>query len=511
MILRARSVLRECAQLFQRELRQRGLKGLLARLPRYLRRALPVLAGMSGRAASAMLASPESVAPLRLHPELLDVDGQEGPCIAATISVLIPTLNAGTEFAHLMRKLRGQRGVRRIEIVVVDSGSTDGTVALARAAGAQVIEIVPADFSHSSARNLAAEAATGDHLLFMVQDAYPLGDLWAHGMLRYLLDHQASGLVALSCTEYCRDDSDMFYECGMATHYSYLGCKDDDRVGMLAGTDQESLRAMGQLSDVACLMRRDRFLQYRYRGHYAEDMDLGVRLIRDGHRIAMLASVKVIHSHRRASHYYLQRSFVDITFLSKLFVDFRVPACASARGMVLGARHVARQMAAWSDMLLENGASGAVHAAADRWLLALRQTPIDASAATQARRLNDERVDAFLVSLADDTERLPRHCDLATESRLNDQAAREFVDAFTARFDHFNRYAARGHPGEDALLIRQWIAAAAQTFAATLGFMLAALYLERQARADTDHKPDPDLTPERQWLERLAAQLTAGV
>ena len=31
----------------------------------------------------------------------------------------------------------------------------------------------------------------------MVQDAYPIGDWWLHGLLRYLLDHQDQGLVAI--------------------------------------------------------------------------------------------------------------------------------------------------------------------------------------------------------------------------------------------------------------------------------------------------------------------------
>ena len=59
------------------------------------------------------------------------------------------------------------------EILIVDSGSSDRTVELARAAGARVVAIPPEDFNHGRTRNLAAELATGDVLCFLTQDATP--------------------------------------------------------------------------------------------------------------------------------------------------------------------------------------------------------------------------------------------------------------------------------------------------------------------------------------------------
>ncbi len=60
------------------------------------------------------------------------------------------------------------------EVLVVDSGSRDGSQDLARGAGATVIEIEPAEFGHGRTRNLAAERATGDVVAFLTQDATPV-------------------------------------------------------------------------------------------------------------------------------------------------------------------------------------------------------------------------------------------------------------------------------------------------------------------------------------------------
>ncbi len=499
---RPRYVAAAFARQLHQQWRRRGALGVLARLPHYLRLAPQRAAALYGRSAMGLndVVLPQTavgVAP-RLHPELLPADPAPA-AIEALVSVVIPTLNAGPEFAFLMRKLKTQTWVRGIEIVIVDSGSTDSTVALARAAGAVVVEIPPAEFSHSGARNLGAEAASGDHLLFMVQDAYPIGERWVYGLLRYLLDHRDQGMVAVSCTEYCRDDSDIVYECAIATHYSFLGCKTSDRIGEFRGADQESLRAMGQLSDISCLIGRERFLQYRYRGNFAEDLDLGVRLIRDGHRIAMLASVKVIHSHNRTSHYYLKRTFVDIVFLVNVFDDFRLPPCESARGLIAGALHIARQVTLWVEQTAKS-CGVPMHVATDSWVKQLRHMPIDPALSVPKLDLGDGRVNVFVEQLVEAARALPA---LAGDESAAARSARYVVDDFSMRFDHFSRYAGAVYPGVDERLRREWIGAAGKTFAASLGFVLAGVFLDRRDRPEDD--------AERVWLADLAARLTAGV
>lgn len=496
---RPRLVVRQLAVLLRQAVERHGWIGILGRLPHYLRRGPRRLAALDQRAGAAAAPQAQPMPP-RLHPELWATH-PEPPPIDATVSVIIPTLNAGPEFALLLRKLATQTWVSGIEIVIVDSGSSDATVEWAHAAGAVVVQIAPSEFSHSAARNLGADRASGQYLLFMVQDAYPIGDRWVYGLLRYLLDHAAQGMVAVSCTEYCRDDSDIMYECAIATHYRFLGCKTDDRIGQYRADDQESLREMGQLSDVSCLIGRQRFLQYRYRGDFAEDLDLGVRLIRDGHCIAMLASVKVIHSHNRTSHYYLKRTFVDITFLVNVFPDFRLPPCESAGGLVGGAVHVARQLSDWVDGVAAQRDGEAMHLAAQRWLTRLRQMPVDLAAEPGRLQLGDGRVEAFVRQLWEQARRLAGAA--APDAAASMRAARYFVDDFSMRFDHFNRYAADIYPGADDHLRREWIGAAGKTYAASLGFTLAGLFLARRTAA-------PD-SAERLWLDAVAQQLTAGV
>ena len=460
------------------EIRRHDVSGFVRRLPHYLRNRRTYGAVLTSPVPQGneqlFKASPPPGRELRLHPDLTD---SRTP-IDASISVVIPTFNAGLEFRWLLRKLRSQKGLRRLEIVIVDSGSQDQTVAWAKAAGCRVVEISQAEFSHSHARNLGAAHASSEYLIFMVQDAYPIGEYWAYGMLRYLLDHAESGLVAASCSEYSRSDSDMMYDSMIDTHYRFLGCHEQDRIGDYQGSDHMALRSRGQLSDVACLISREIFGKYGYQGDYAEDLDLGIRLIKDGHRVAMLASVKVVHSHNRAAFYYLKRSYVDVIFLVGMFDDFLIPALESVQGLVLGIVSCARHVSALLPALDTKQPGLVLSQVLADWIVLCRQQCAELQ--TQGHcALGDKRLDQYVNTLSNRVQ--PNAIDGLAQSE-----ARRFTDSFLARLAHFNAFAAEVYGAQDALLQDGLQEAVRKTFAATAGSALGFMYMHRLRSAGPD-------------------------
>ena len=240
----------------------------------------------------------------------------EPEVIKTKVSVIIPVWNGGEDLKRLLGALKAQLGVESIETVIVDSGSSDQSVAYAESNGAKVIQIPHAEFSHSYARNLGAQHASGEYLLFMTQDACPSGPYWLRRMLRPIL-HQ--GVTAVSCREEPRPGCDLLGRVNIFIQYSYLEVLQSDRImQMPENVSTETLRKNAQLSDLACLIRKDVFEQYRHRRNYAEDLDLGLRLIRDGHRLAMLSSAHVIHSHTRPAIYHFKRAIVEVNALSEM-------------------------------------------------------------------------------------------------------------------------------------------------------------------------------------------------
>ena len=79
------------------------------------------------------------------------------------ISVVIPALNEATNIAKTIES--AAPGAK--EIIVVDGGSTDETVAIAEAAGARVIR---SESCRARQMNEGAKAAVGDVLMFLHAD-----------------------------------------------------------------------------------------------------------------------------------------------------------------------------------------------------------------------------------------------------------------------------------------------------------------------------------------------------
>ncbi|RAK59321.1 hypothetical protein DJ021_05630 [Phenylobacterium hankyongense] len=386
-----------------------------------------------------------------------------------TVSVVVPTYNAGPEFHWLLRKLQGQQGLAGIEIVVVDSGSTDGTAELAERSGCKVVRIPNSDFSHSYARNLGADNAGGQLLLFTVQDAYPIGDWWLH-TLALALTRPASEevrLAAVSCAEFPRRDSEIFYNAAAENHYRFLGCHDVDRVGAFRGEDQVELRTQGQLSDVACLIGAETFQAYRYEGRYAEDLVLGIRLIRDGLRTGMLSSVRVIHSHNRPPAYHLKRSFVDLIFLLEVFPDFPLPPPPAIGAVVTAARAFDGLLRDWRP------AAGAPAGAAVRSLAeAARRGPVRVLSKAAAPDLGFAPLGPWLTHWL---EQVDPDYDLADLEPVREM--------FVGRLRHMATYVDGVYDVLDDHLAVDLTAAAHKTLAATIGAMLAVFYLAEAGSA----------------------------
>jgi len=73
---------------------------------------------------------------------------------------------------------------------------------------------------------------------------------------------------------------------------------------------------------LSCAIVKSVFDKFKYFGDFAEDLDLGVRLIKAGYNIALISSERVIHSHNRPCGYYLKRATVDGNTLRRMFPDF---------------------------------------------------------------------------------------------------------------------------------------------------------------------------------------------
>ena len=102
------------------------------------------------------------------------------------VSLLLPVKNQERDVCELVPLVLAQKASAQLEIIAVDSGSRDGTVAALTDFGATVLAIDPADFDHGLTRNLAAQHARGEVLLFLSGRSRPVGEQWLAPLLSVL-------------------------------------------------------------------------------------------------------------------------------------------------------------------------------------------------------------------------------------------------------------------------------------------------------------------------------------
>ena len=102
------------------------------------------------------------------------------------VSLLLPVKNQERDIRELLPLVLAQEATAELEIVAVDSGSRDGTVAALADFGATVLAIDPADFDHGRTRNLAAQHAQGEVLVLLSGRSRPADEHWLAPLLSVL-------------------------------------------------------------------------------------------------------------------------------------------------------------------------------------------------------------------------------------------------------------------------------------------------------------------------------------
>jgi glycosyltransferase involved in cell wall biosynthesis len=243
--------------------------------------------------------------------------GRRPSTLDTRISVIIPVRNGGGTIRELLGKIRSQKKVRDVEIIVIDSGSTDGTVAIAEGFGCRVIRIPEREFNHGATRNLGAREARGEFLVFTVQDALPASDYWLYAMASPFVAHPE--LAALSSKQFVRPEADLFSLWMNEATYKSIRFVEDSIYALSPSFDfanwkhfdSQIKRHLSFFDNVCSCVRRSVFDEIRFNPQInAEDMDFGVRLLEKRKKIGFLTTTGVYHWHERGPEYVLKRHFI---------------------------------------------------------------------------------------------------------------------------------------------------------------------------------------------------------
>lgn len=266
----------------------------------------------------------------------MSAEPQEPADLAATVVIL--TYNGEDYLRDILNALSVQRLDRPFETLVIDSGSTDGTLAIvADFPDVRLHQIPNSEFGHGRTRNLAAHLARGEVVAYLTHDAVPAHDRWLYELLRPF--DLAPDVVAVMGKQVARPNAIpmLKYEisgtfAGFGPDFGTTLFYRDDFI-----TSPAVENAVAFYSDVNSAARRDVLTgAVPYRDvSYAEDQLLGRDVVAAGLKKAYAPRALVVHSNDLTLAGYDDRMYDETRGLREVGIDVEVPSWGVVTRMVV--------------------------------------------------------------------------------------------------------------------------------------------------------------------------------
>ncbi len=220
--------------------------------------------------------------------------------------------------------MKAQRLHDPFEILVIDSGSTDGTIERIESDPAIMLHrIDKSQFGHGKTRNLGVELTSGEYVAFLTQDALPVNESWLSDLVM-MLDHFPNAGGAFG-HHLAWPDASAFTKRDMEVHFRQFFdqplavSKDLDRPRYESG-DAAWRQFLHFYSDNNSCLRRSVWKKIPYREvPYGEDQLYAEDIIAAGYQKVYAPNATVYHSHDYDEAETFERAATEAAFFYEHF------------------------------------------------------------------------------------------------------------------------------------------------------------------------------------------------
>ena len=233
------------------------------------------------------------------------------------ISVIIPVKNGEPALENCLRSIREQNSID-IEILILDSMSSDRSREISNSFGARVISIPDGTFNHGLTRNIGARYAKNEFLYYTVQDAWLPEKNMLERMVKHFEDQSVQAVAGHQATPWGHPDKNpvlwfkRFTE-PMVTTREYPNLSFDQL------TLKQQFEASGW-DDVNAMYRKSALIQIPFREtDFSEDWLWANDALRNGMKILYDPSLIVYHYHHMYFGYVFKAKFIMNYYFHKFF------------------------------------------------------------------------------------------------------------------------------------------------------------------------------------------------
>jgi rhamnosyltransferase len=220
--------------------------------------------------------------------------------IECSISIL--TKNEELNIGACLTAVFSQKFDGKFDVLIVDSGSTDATLEIARRFPIRIEQILPEEFHHARTRNFAAALGKGAIIVNLSGDAIPASETWLQELLANFNDPSVGAVYG---RQFPKPASTM------ERHDTFDAIYGEERIVK----DPAHQNGIGfrfyHFSDVNSALRRSMWESIPYPEDFKtfEDLAIAKRILDAGWKIVYEPKAPVFHSHHYTAKQLLKRYF----------------------------------------------------------------------------------------------------------------------------------------------------------------------------------------------------------
>ena len=234
------------------------------------------------------------------------------------VSIVIPVKNGDYWLNDTLKTLLNQKIDGEFEIIIIDSGSTDNTLAIVKNFPVRLIQVDPKTFNHGATRNEAVEACNGQFIAMTVQDAQPVDDCWLKELLAGFDNENVAGVCGQQVVPHKPDTNPIEWfrpqSAPQMLKFSYPDSSEFEKL-----SPSEKRRVCGW-DNVTAMYRKKTLKEVPFgKVAFAEDALWAKNVLLKGYSIVYNTAARVYHYHLEEPEYTVRRLFTVYYHFYKYF------------------------------------------------------------------------------------------------------------------------------------------------------------------------------------------------
>jgi rhamnosyltransferase len=207
------------------------------------------------------------------------------------------------------------------EVVIVDSGSCDGTLDIIRSYPVKLYQIKPEEFNHGLTRNFGISLSEGRYIILMTQDAIPYDRSWMKNLVGHLQGN--NDIAGVYSRQIPHKDSSYLSRMRVGRFFTSSEVKKEAKIEDIDSYNKLSPAEKHRLcsfDDVSSCLRRQVWEKIPFsKTDFAEDIEWAEHVLKAGYRIIYEPDSVVYHSHDFSVIGWYKRNRINSNKLSSLF------------------------------------------------------------------------------------------------------------------------------------------------------------------------------------------------